>query len=433
MTARLHPKIWALAWPMLLSNITAPLLGLVDTAVVGHLPDPAYLAAVALGSNFFMFLYFSFNFLRMSTTGLASQSAGAGDNALVVLARAGMLALAIGLGLILVSAPLRELGLTLLGGNDNIQALARQYIDIRILGAPAALANFALIGFSIGLHNTRVPLVMTVTMHSTNAGLDFLLVPVMGLDVEGVALASLASEWLGLGVGVFLLRGKIRDGLRRWPADAMKQLEPLLQLLSVNRDIFLRTLALLSVFFFFTAQGARLGETVLAANAVLITFMLVLSNALDGFANAAEALVGDAHGRGDNTGMDRAVAATGLWSAGLAVLMMLGFLVGGAALIRLLTDIPEVRATAISYLPWMLLLPLTATGCFWLDGVFVGATLARGMRNAMLVATLLCFFPVWWLTRDLGNHGLWLSLNALMLARTLLMGALWHRWRHPSP
>lgn len=425
----LHPRIWALAWPMLLSNITAPLLGLVDTAVVGHLPDPAYLAAVALGSNFFMFLYFSFNFLRMSTTGLASQSAGAGDNALVVLARAGLLALAIGTALILFITPLRELGLTLLGGNDRIQALARDYIDIRILGAPAALANFALIGFSIGLHNTRVPLVMTVTMHSTNALLDFLLVTKLGLDVKGVAMASLAAEYLGLAVGLWLLRERIAAGLRHWPANALRQLEPLLQLLAVNRDIFLRTLALLTVFFFFTAQGARLGETILAANAVLITFMLVLSNALDGFANAAEALVGDAHGRGDGVGMDRAVRATGIWSAGMALLMMLGFLAGGEPLIRLLTDITEVRELAISYLPWMLLLPLTASGCFWLDGVFVGATLARGMRNAMLVATLLCFFPVWWLTRDWGNHGLWFSLNALMLARTLLMAALWHRYR----
>lgn len=425
----LHARIRALAWPMLLSNITAPLLGLVDTAVVGHLPDPAYLAAVALGSNFFMFLYFSFNFLRMSTTGLASQSAGAGDNALVILARAGLLALAIGTALILFITPLRELGLTLLGGNDRIQDLARDYIDIRILGAPAALANFALIGFSIGLHNTRVPLVITVTMHSTNALLDFLLVTRLGLDVKGVAMASLAAEYLGLAVGLWLLRRRIAEGLRDWPTRALKQLEPLLQLLAVNRDIFLRTLALLTVFFFFTAQGARLGETILAANAVLITFMLVLSNALDGFANAAEALVGDAHGRGDGAGMDRAVRATGLWSAGMALLMMLGFLAGGEQLIGLLTDIAEVRELAITYLPWMLLLPLTASGCFWLDGVFVGATLARGMRNAMLAATLLCFFPVWWLTRDWGNHGLWFSLNALMLARTLLMAALWRRYR----
>jgi len=157
--------------------------------------------------------------------------------------------------------------------------------------------------------------------------------------------------------------------------------------------------------------------------------MLVLSNALDGFANAAEALVGDAHGRGDQPEMDRAVAATGVWSAGMALVLMLAFLALGSVLITLLTDLAEVRATADTYLPWMILLPVTATGSFWLDGVFVGATLARGMRNVMLAATLGCFFPVWWLTREWGNHGLWFALNAWMLARTGLMGGLWLHWR----
>ncbi len=429
MSAGLHARIWALAWPMLLSNITAPLLGLVDTAVVGHLPDPAYLAAVALGGNFFMFLYFSFNFLRMSTTGLVSQTAGTGGNTLVVLVRAGLLALGIGLLLILLHPALRELGLALLGGNDQVQNLARDYINLRIWGAPAALGTFALIGFSIGLHNTRIPLIITIIMNGANALLDLVLVNGLGMDVDGVAIASMSAQYLGLASGLWLLRHHIRAGLGDWPERALRRVEPLVRLLSVNRDIFLRTLALLAVFFFFTAQGARLGETILAANAVLITFMLVLSNALDGFANAAEALVGDAHGRGDTAEMDRAVAATGGWSAGMALVMMLAFLAGGAGLIHLLTDLDQVRATADTYLPWMILLPITATGSFWLDGVFVGATLARGMRNAMLAATLLCFFPVWWLTREWGNHGLWFALNAWMLARTGLMGVLWVLWR----
>jgi MATE family multidrug resistance protein len=428
----LHRRILALAWPMLLSNITAPLLGLVDTAVLGHLPDPKYLAAVALGSNFFMFLYFSFNFLRMSTTGLVSQSHGAGDNTVVVLARAGLLSLLIGGLLLLLHGPLRELGLSLLGGGAEIQSLARDYINLRIWGAPAALANFALIGFSIGLHNTRIPLVITVVMHSTNALLDLLLVTVLGLDVKGVAVASLVSEYLGLAVGLFLLRHTLARGLREWPAGALKAVAPLLRLLAVNRDIFLRTLALLTVFFFFTAQGARLGETILAANAVLITFMLLLSNALDGFANAAEALVGEAHGRGHRRELDQAVRATGVWSAGMAVVMLAAFLLGGGWLIGLLTDIPAVRETAGTYLPWMAAMTVTAAGCFWLDGVFIGATLARGMRNAMVVATVLGFFPLWWLTRGLDNHGLWLALNGWMLSRTLLMAALWHLWRRQT-
>ena len=423
----LNRRIWALAWPLLLSNITAPLLGLVDTAVVGHLDSPVYLAAVALGANFFMFLYFSFNFLRMGTTGFTSQARGAGEATLVVLARALLLSTVLG-GLLIVLQPgLRELGLWLLGGSGEVQDLARDYIGIRILGAPAALGNFALIGFAIGLHRTSVPLKMTVLMHSSNALLDFLLVQVWHFDVRGVATASALSEYLGLAGGLFWLRREIfGDAWRALPAGALRRLAPMLSLLAVNRDIFLRSLALLTVFFFFTAQGARLGDTILAANAVLITFLLLLSNTLDGFANAAEALVGDATGRDDRRALDAAVKATGRWTVLVAALALAVFALGGAPLIRLLTDLPAVRDTATTYLPWMLLLPLTASAGFWLDGVFVGATRARAMRNTMVVATAL-FFPVWWLTTGWGNHGLWLAMNVWMASRGLLMALVWRR------
>ncbi|MCU5787171.1 MATE family efflux transporter [Alloalcanivorax marinus] len=425
----LNRRIWALAWPLLLSNITAPLLGLVDTAVVGHLDSPVYLAAVALGANFFMFLYFSLNFLRMGTTGFTAQARGAGEATLVVVLRALLLSTVLGGLLILLQPALREAGLWLLGGSAEVQALARDYIAIRVLGAPAALGNFALIGFAIGLHRTSVPLKMTVLMHASNALLDFLLVQVWHFDVRGVATASALAEYLGLAGGLFWLRREIfGDAWRALPAGALRQLAPMARLLAVNRDIFLRSLALLSVFFFFTAQGARLGDTVLAANAVLITFLLLLSNTLDGFANAAEALVGDATGRHDRRALDAAVRATGRWTLMVALLALAGFALGGAPLIRLLTDLPAVRDTATTYLPWMLLLPLTASAGFWLDGVFVGATLAPQMRNTMILATLL-FFPVWWLTRDWGNHGLWLAMNVWMASRGVLMALVWRRVR----
>ncbi|ASK35748.1 MATE family efflux transporter [Alcanivorax sp. N3-2A] len=426
----LDRRIWALAWPLLLANMTAPLLGLVDTAVVGHLPSPSYLAAVALGGNFFMFLYFSFNFLRMGTTGFTAQARGAGDNTLVVLLRALLLAGLVGVALVALHVPLRELGLWLLGGSPEVRSLAREYIDLRVLGAPAALGNFALIGFAIGVHRTRVALKMTVLMHLANALLDVLLVQVWHFDVRGVAAASAAAEYLGLAGGLFWLRREIFGAAwRARPRGALWQPTAMLRLLAVNRDIFVRSLALLSVFFFFAAQGARLGDTVLAANAVLITFLLLLSNLLDGFANAAEALVGEALGGGRARDLKRAVAATGKWSAIIALAGLLGFALGGAALIRLLTDLPSVRATAIDYLPWMLLLPITASAGFWLDGVFVGATLARSMRNTMLVATGL-FFPVWWLTSAWGNHGLWLAMNTMMASRGVLMGWVWVRGKN---
>ena len=418
MSLSLNRRIWMLAWPLLLSNLTAPLLGLVDTAVVGHLDHPRYLAAVALGGNFFMFLYFSFNFLRMGTTGFASQARGGEKDTRVVLLRALLLSTVLGLGLIALSPLLRESGLWLLGGSDEVQKLAGDYINIRILGAPAALANFALIGFAIGTHNTRVPLKMTVLMHSTNALLDVLLVQVWHLDVRGVAIASATAEYVGLAGGLFWLRAALRPPARQ---ERLWQPAAMLALMAVNRDIFLRSLALLSTFFFFTAQGARLGDAVLAANAVLITFLLLLSNLLDGFANAAEALVGDAHGRHDRQALRQAIGATGRWTVACAALGLIAFSLGGVPLIHLLTDLPGIRDTAITYLPWMLLLPLTASAGFWLDGIFVGATWGAAMRNTMLLAVGI-FFVLWALTLGWENHGLWLAMNGFMAGRGILMG-----------
>ena len=418
MSLSLNRRIWMLAWPLLLSNLTAPLLGLVDTAVVGHLDHPRYLAAVALGGNVFMFLYFSFNFLRMGTTGFASQARGGEKDTRVVLLRALLLSTVLGLGLIALSPLLRESGLWLLGGSDEVQKLAGDYINIRILGAPAALANFALIGFAIGTHNTRVPLKMTVLMHSTNALLDVLLVQVWHLDVRGVAIASATAEYVGLAGGLFWLRAALRPPARQ---ERLWQPAAMLALMAVNRDIFLRSLALLSTFFFFTAQGARLGDAVLAANAVLITFLLLLSNLLDGFANAAEALVGDAHGRHDRQALRQAIGATGRWTVACAALGLIAFSLGGVPLIHLLTDLPGIRDTAITYLPWMLLLPLTASAGFWLDGIFVGATWGAAMRNTMLLAVGI-FFVLWALTLGWENHGLWLAMNGFMAGRGIVMG-----------
>lgn len=427
--ASLHRRIWALAWPLLLSNLTAPLLGLVNTAVVGHLDRPDYLAAVALGSNFFMVLYFSFNFLRMGTTGLTAQAAGAGQAITLILVRVLLLSVLLGGLLILLNPWLRDLALLAFGGSDAIQSLAADYINLRIFGAPAALANFALIGFAIGIQRSRIPLIMTLVMHTTNALLSYTLVYVWHWDIKGVAAASALADYLGLAVALLLLRRHLsHTRLTDLARQSLFALAPLKQLFAVNRDLFIRSLALLAVFFFFTAQGARLGDNMLAANAVLITFLLLLSNLLDGFANAAESLVGEAIGKANRQQLDRVVTATGLWSLLVSLIALLLFTLGGAPLIHLLTDLEEVRQLATLYLPWLLAIPLTATASFWLDGVFVGATRANDMRNTMLMAVTL-FLLLWWLTRDLGNHGLWFAMNAFMAARGLLLGLTWLKRR----
>lgn len=418
-------RVWALAWPLLLANLTAPLLSLVDTAVVGHLDSPSYLAAVALGGNYFMFVYFSFNFLRMGTTGFAAQAKGSANSTLIVICRALLLATFLGAFLIAINPWLSNLGLRLLGGSAEVQALASQYISIRIWGAPAALANFALIGFAIGIHQTRIPFKMTVLMHSSNAVLSYSLVYIWNFDVDGVAAASALADYLGLAAALYWLRDEFNPTARQemYRLGVLK-LKPMLQLIAVNRDLFIRSLALLSVFFFFAAQGARLGDEYLAANAVLITFLLILSNLLDAFANAAEALVGESLGAKNKSALQATLKTTGRWSVYIACGVFLAFFLGGKPLIHLLTDLHAVRDLAASYLPWMLALPFTASLGFWLDGVFVGATRAQAMRNTMLIAVAV-FFAVWWCSQSLGNHGLWLALHALMLTRGLLMAWIW--------
>lgn len=426
-TASLDRRIWALAWPLLLSNLTAPLLGLVDTAVVGHLDHARYLAAVALGANLFMALYFAFNFLRMGTTGLTAQAAGAGNDTRVVLLRALLLSFVVGSAMLALSPWLSEYGVALLGGGQEVQQLARDYVAVRILGAPAALANFALIGFAVGIHNTRVALKMTVLMHSVNAALDVAFVHGFGWGVEGLAAASACAEYVGVLAGLFWLRGAWQQPAAG--AQSVWQPAAIMALLAVNRDIFLRSIALLGTFVFFTAQGARLGDDIVAANAILITFLLLLSNLLDGVANAAEALVGEAVGQRDSRHFVAVVRATAKWTLYCALVAGMALGLGGASLIALLTNLPNIVALATQYLPWLLLLPLTASASFWLDGVFVGATWSRAMRNAMLCSAL-CFVGVWWLTQAWLNHGLWLALNAFMLTRGLIMAAmLWRRMR----
>lgn len=421
----LHKRVWLLAWPLLLANLSTPLLGLVNTAVVGHLESPKYLAAVAMGGNYFMFLYFSFNFLRMSTTGLTSQAIGAQQPTLVLMLRALCLATLLGLGLIALNPWLSQLGLWLLGGSDEVQSLAAQYINIRILGAPAALANFALIGFAIGLQRTNLPLRMTFLMHSSNAVLSYCLVYIWHWDVAGVACASVVADYLGLIAALYWLRNEFnpaaRQALRQHQVLALASFKAML---SLSRDLFIRSFALLSVFFFFTAQGARLGDEVLAANAILITFLLLLSNFLDGFANAAEALVGEAYGAKNQTALDNALSVTRQWTVYLALAAFIFFLLFAPTLIGWLTDIQSLQNTALTYLPWVLLLPFTASLGFWLDGVYVGATRSRDMRNTMLLAVAI-FLVLWWCSIPLDNHGLWLALNGFMLSRGLIMMKAW--------
>jgi MATE family multidrug resistance protein len=404
---------------MILSNVSVPLLGMVDTGVTGHLDDPAYLGAVAVGSTIFGFLYTGVNFLRMGTTGIAAQRYGAGDaqGLRTSLGQALVVALAIALLLLALSRPIGEFALHLLGAGPEVTVHAREYFSIRIWSAPATLANFVLIGWFIGLQNARVPLLIVLATNITNIVLDLVLVLGFGMKVAGVAAATAAADYLGVAVGLGIAAAELRRAGGRWQAAGLGRIKAYAGFLSINASLFVRTMALMFTFSFVTAQGARQGGLILAANAILMNLQYLLSFALDGFAHAAEALVGKAVGAKSREALERAVAVTLRWSLYVACGFCILFLAGGPLLIELLTDLPEVRKTTLRYLPWIIASPLVSVWPFLYDGVFVGATRAREMRDIMVFSAFAVFIPSWYALRFLGNDGLWLAFLLFMASR----------------
>lgn len=430
-TARLPTdrEVWRIAAPMILSNISVPLLGMVDTGVVGHLDSPAYLGAVAIGATIFTFIYTGMNFLRMGTTGIAAQAFGAEDHDEVraSLGQALIVSFLIALTLIVLQGPIGDIALRLLGGDAETQEFAAEYFRTRIWSAPGTLANFAIVGWFIGLQNARAPLAIFLTINFTNIVLDLLFVLVLGMKVEGVALASVFAEYAGFVVGAALVVRELRSHVGHWPMDRLTNLPAYRAFFSVNGNIFIRTIALLSAFSFVTAWGARLGPLVLAANAVLMNFQMLASLGLDGIAHAAEALVGKAIGAKRRDALETAVHLTLKWSAIFALGFTLAFLIGGKWIINLLTDLDDVRSTAYAYLPWLIASPLISVWCFLYDGVFIGATRAREMRDVMVASLLLVFFPLWYLTTPYANHGLWFAFMAFIASRGIGMHFIYKR------
>lgn len=426
-----HKRVWAIALPMILSNISVPLVGLVDTAVIGHLDGAHFLGGVAVGSTLFTFILWAAGFLRMGTTGFAAQACGAEDGAALrrVLLQPLWLALLISLLVWLFQTPLLNLGLHLLDSSQALLDQARLYVGIRLYSLPAALANFVLIGWFIGAQNSRAPFILLLAVNLCNVALDLLLVVGLEWGVAGAAWATVISDYLGLLLGLALLQ----PILRRYPGQTDWLRALLLRgaapLIRVNRDILIRTLALESVFYLLVVQGARLGDEVVAANAVLLNFLLLTSHGLDGLAHALEALGGHALGRQDKPALRKVLVVSTLWSLLLSCAFVLVFLLGGNTIIALLTDLPQVRQQAGTYLPWMAVMPLAAVWSYLLDGLFIGASRARAMRNAMLAALLL-YLPLAWSLQGLGNHGVWLGFLCFMLLRSLLLGGWFvHLWR----
>lgn len=416
--------VWAIAGPMILSNLSIAALGAVDTGVAGHLGSATPLAAAAIGSQLVAYLAWGAGFLRMSTTGLAAAASGRGDLAeeAAVLWRglaAGLIA-----AIVLSALAAGFLGplIRVFGPPPAVAGLAGEYILIRLAGLPAALAVLVLVGWFVGRGDARLPLAMILATNIVNAGLDVVLALWLGMGLAGVALASAIAEWTGCLIGLaaavrhLARHHRLRPDLARltdWPA--------LARFARVNGDIFARTLLLIGSFALFMSLAGRLGTTTLAATALLLTFLTIASYGLDGMAYAAESLAGRALGAGDMAGFDRAVRVTGLWTLGLGLVAALAFAIGGPWLIRALTDLAPVRALALSLLPYAVALPLVAWACFWLDGVFIGATWSAAMRDAMLLAFAIHLGPALLLPDIMGADGVWIAFLGLFAARGLAM------------
>ena len=416
-----YRRVWALAWPIMLSNLSIPLVGAVDTAVMGRMPDPAYIGAVAVGASLFSLLFWTFGFLRMGTTGFVAQGFGARDGTAIriAVARALLLALVLAVLMLLLQWPVAVIAFTVIEASATVEALARTYFDIRIWSAPATFANYALLGALIGLQRTRAVLLHQLVLNGTNVGLDLLFVPGLGMGVDGVAWASVIAEFTAVGLGLWLIVRALRPLPGRNTRRALLAPEGLRALLAVNGNILIRTLCLVGSFFWFTASGGRIGEIELAANAVLLQFFFFLAYGLDGFAHAAEGLAGAAWGRRSRRHFTAAVRTTTVSACAVALLFTATYAALGPLFITWLTDLETVRTTAADYLPWMIVAPLIAVWSFQLDGIFIGTTRTVEMRNAMLASTALFLAATALLIPALSNHGLWLALMLFLAVRAL--------------
>lgn len=425
-TADWHRRAWRLAGPIILSNMSVPLVGAVDTAVVGHLPDPVYIGAVALGAVIFNFLFWGFGFLRMGTTGFVAQAYGDSDSTEIrsTLARGLLLASVLGLAIVVLQMPIGALAFWAFEGGAELESVAASYYDIRVWSAPAALANYVLLGWLIGIQNTRAALVLQLVLNLCNVLLDILFVMGFSWGVPGVALASLLSECIALAVGLWVVRTDLQRFGGTWNRDHILYGPRVRALLHVNVNIFVRTVCLIIAFFYFTAMGTRLGEITLAANAVLLHLHYFVSYGLDGFAHAASALAGGAYGAANRSAFRAAVKATTVWAIIVAGVYTLIYAAFGQLLVNIITGIDSVRAAAGDYLPWMLVAPIISVWSYQYDGIYVGVTRTVEMRNSMLLSLALFIALSWLLIPWWHNHGLWLAFMIFMALRGITL-ALW--------
>jgi MATE family multidrug resistance protein len=428
-----NKKILHLAIPNIISNISIPLLGIVDMALMGHLESDAYIGAIALGSLIFNFIYWGLGFLRMGTSGFTAQAWGRRDlpETILVLSRAGFIALVTSAFLLVLQKPIEILSFLVLKGETEVEQLAMAYFRIRVWAAPAALGQFALLGFFLGMQNARLPMVVLLTTNIINIICNYIFVMKLGMSSEGVALGTVIAQYSGLFIALFFFRKYFGKLFKYYSFRATTQWTKLKNFLLVNKDIFIRTMCLVIVFSIFTARSASSDvlsqgeDTILAVNSLLMQFFMFFSFLIDGFAHASEALTGKFIGAKDRESLTKSIRLLFLWGTAISVMFTLLYLLGGNAIFRLLTNNPEVIANAKPYYFWVILVPVVSYVAFLWDGIYIGATAGPQMRNAMLISTLVIFFPAYFLAgKIMGNHGLWFAFILFMIARGVTMQAL---------
>lgn len=420
-------QILAIAWPAIVSNITTPLLGLVDTAIAGHLGSSVALAAIALGSTVFNLIYWLFGFLRMSTAGLTAQAFGEKNlhAQAVALRRSLLMAVSIGIILIAINPWTGDMALRLLDGDDSVRLPALKYFQIVIWGAPAMLATYSLNGWLIGMQNTRLPMAIAVMTNIVNIALSFTFVFGLGMKIEGIALGTLLSQWISAVVCVVCLWRRYHPLKVGFPQLG----SGLARTMTINVDIFLRTLCMVGVTAWFTRAGASQGVDVLAANALLMQLFLLFSYFTDGFAYAGEALSGKFFGASDFVELRRTVRHLLIWGGGVSLIFTALYFFAGEFILRILTDRHEIVDRAVEYLPWAVSIPMCGIFAFIYDGVFIGLTLTRRMLVSV-AAGMAVFFAIYFTLRSaLGNHALWLAFITYLLVRGITLHFALHKNR----
>nr|WP_319510140.1 MATE family efflux transporter [uncultured Draconibacterium sp.] len=426
----MNKSILKLAIPNIISNITVPLLGLIDLALMGHLGSEVYIGAISLGSVIFNIIYWGFGFLRMSTSGFTAQAFGEKNSteAISILIRALLLTLSISLVILFLQSPIAWGSFKLIGGSPEVETLANEYFRIRIWAAPAALSLFVFSGWFLGMQNARYPMIIAILVNVVNILLSVFFVFGLKMKSDGVALGTVISQYAGLITAVILLLRKYRDMLPMVTKTGVLHMKFLTNFFKVNSDIFIRSFCIIIVFTFFTSKSASINDTILAVNSILLQFLMFFSFFIDGFAFAGEALVGKFIGAKQIENLKKVVKLLIYWGLGLAAIFTVLYLSGTNFILKLLTSQEKVIESAQKFLFWVVLIPVASVGSFIWDGIYIGATSSRAMRNSLLVSTFLVFAPVYYFLNPVwNNHALWMGMLLFMFSRGAILSLMYKK------